>query len=142
MAFQYKIFRMIKITLLSNRHIVNKSNFSSLIRCKLKMKLLSIHQRSVYVSYKNTVCSCATLFLAATTFFAIVLPVYLIFLINPKVWLENVEIYEQPRVQFNYQYDLLAITEDNQIVSCSSLDYQIERFGRSDCLLIKVRIHL
>lgn len=88
------------------------------------MKLITFHDRPVSVSYKNALCSMASLFYIAITIVAVLIPFYLVILLIPRVWLESVLIWEQPSVQFKYQYNLVATRTDGQLVACSSFPYQ------------------
>lgn len=111
------------------------------------MKLITFHHRNVNVSYKNNLCSMASIFYLAITAAAIILPLFLVLLLTPRVALENVLIWEQPSVQFQYQYNIIGSRRaDEKTVACSSFPYQRtliddakERNTTKGCSAIKVR---
>lgn len=110
------------------------------------MKLITFHHRNVHVSYKNTVCSFASLFYIAITLLTIIIPIYLVLLLSPRVQLENSMIWEQPSVQFKYQYNFMGLLRtEHKAVACSSFPYQRfliddakERSAAIECSSIKV----
>ena len=85
------------------------------------MQLITFHQRHVNVSYKNSLCSLASLFYGATFLATVLVPLYLVLLLSPRVWQESVLLWEQPVLQFQYQYNVWATRADEVLVSCSSL---------------------
>ncbi|XP_059617058.1 uncharacterized protein LOC132261985 [Phlebotomus argentipes] len=87
------------------------------------MKLLTIHSKSVNISYKHSLCSFATLFVAITTLSALLIPFYIVIFANADLWHHTVTIYEQPNITFTYKYNFVAIRENEDIVACSSLPY-------------------
>lgn len=107
------------------------------------MKLLTVHHRNVAVSYKHKLCSCASVFVFIVTSCSVLVPLLLVFVISPRVWLENVMIWEQAQVQFNYQYNFVGFeTDTGKLVACTSFAYQKEVFEasgqRTSCSNIKV----
>lgn len=88
------------------------------------MKLITFHHRNVNVSYKNSLCSMASVFYLGITIAAVVIPLYLVLLLSPRVWLESVLIWEQPSVQFKYQYNFIGTRMDGKTVGCASFPYQ------------------
>uniref|UniRef100_A0A1B0DG49 Transmembrane protein 231 n=1 Tax=Phlebotomus papatasi TaxID=29031 RepID=A0A1B0DG49_PHLPP len=87
------------------------------------MKLLTIHSKSVNINYKHSLCSFATLFVAITTLSALLIPFYIVIFANTDLWHQTVTIYEQPNITFMYKYNFLAITENEEVVACSSVPY-------------------
>lgn len=111
------------------------------------MKLITFHHRNVNVQYKNALCSMSSVFYLAITLAAILIPLYLVLLLSPRVWLESVLIWEQPNVQFKYQYNFMGIRKDGKAVACSSFPYQRkiideakERNTTKGCSSIKVSL--
>lgn len=75
------------------------------------MKLLNLYNRKVSISYKHSFCSFAFLFVTILTVFTIVMPLYIVFSINHDLWFsqyQNKIVYEQPSINFQYKYILLA----------------------------------
>lgn len=111
------------------------------------MKLITFHRKNVHVSYKNSVCSFASLFFFAITLASIIIPFYIVMLLSPRVWSENVLLWEQPQVQFKYQYNFVGRLEDSkQVISCSSFPYQrslidsLDKNISKSCSSLKVRL--
>ncbi|XP_050079057.1 transmembrane protein 231 [Anopheles maculipalpis] len=92
------------------------------------MKLFSFYNKSVYIQYRNQLCSTTTIVVCALTVAAIIAPYYLLASIKPgELWDEQRAVYEQPRVKFLYEYLFLAEMEDpedrgSSIVTCSSFE--------------------
>lgn len=86
----------------------------------------------------------ASIFYLAITIAAILLPLYMVVLLSPRVWLENVLIWEQPTItQFKYLYNLIGTRVDEETVACSSFPYQrklieMARNSTKGCSSIKV----
>lgn len=98
------------------------------------MKLLTLYNKNVFISYKHSVCSFATLFSVISLIFVIVVPYFLICYINNDLWLQSHYIWEQPNVKFHYNYILMSEHNDNQIIVISSYDHlnaETEKFQTS-----------
>ncbi|XP_058447887.1 transmembrane protein 231 [Malaya genurostris] len=111
------------------------------------MKLLNLHRKSVYVLYRNRLCSFSTLAIAIVVLLTVILPCYVICFINPgALWDSYRLIYEQPKVDFTYRYLFLAEVkhpdgEGNEIITCSSFEaYNRLTDDREECSTIKVVI--
>ncbi|GAB0089075.1 hypothetical protein DMENIID0001_035540 [Sergentomyia squamirostris] len=87
------------------------------------MKLLTVHCKSVSISYKHSLCSFATLFVAITTLSALIIPFYIVIFANTDLWHQTVTIYEQPNITFTYKYNFFGIMDNDEIVACSSQSY-------------------
>lgn len=75
------------------------------------MKLLNLYSRKVSISYRHSICSFAAVYVAVLTTFAIVVPFYVVFSINGDLWATQYQhkmVYEQPVINFQYQYILMA----------------------------------
>lgn len=75
------------------------------------MKLLNLYSRKVSISYRHSICSFAAVYVAVLTTFAIVVPFYVVFSINGDLWATQHRykiVYEQPVINFQYQYILMA----------------------------------
>ncbi|XP_037044372.1 uncharacterized protein LOC119080230 isoform X2 [Bradysia coprophila] len=72
------------------------------------MKILTLYSTSVNTTYKNSICSCAALFVFLSTVFIVVAPIYLIIHISNDLWYQPKIFYEQPSVSFQYKYILMG----------------------------------
>ncbi|XP_035912910.1 uncharacterized protein LOC118512505 [Anopheles stephensi] len=92
------------------------------------MKLFSFYSKSVYIQYRNQLCSTTTIVVCALTVAAFIAPYYLLSSIKPgELWDHQRAVYEQPRVKFLYQYLFLAELENpddrvTSVVTCSSFE--------------------
>lgn len=91
------------------------------------MKFIPLHTTNTAIVYKNSLCSLASLLVMIFIALSVMLPVLLVSLLSPYSGIsESRVLYEQPRVQFNYQYifvastELAQDTEDASFVACSS----------------------
>lgn len=110
------------------------------------MALISLHRRYQYVDYQNRLCSLATFITLITIICAIFLPFLFIYKINNNKFVseDNLIIYEQPYVKFQYKYFLLIEnTLDDKLIACSSFEYINKLTNEIDsCSKIKVCIWL
>lgn len=87
------------------------------------MKIFTLHQRPIYINYKQSLCSFAAFFVFVTTLFTAIVPFYITYLIHHKSWHQQIVAYEQPNIQFKYNYIFLAeyinteYSNENQIES-------------------------
>jgi len=119
------------------------------------MGLLNLHNKNINIEYKNSLCSLTTLIICILTICVIVFPCLLIYYINYDLWINNINIYEQPKVNFKYQYIYIAETininnnyDDNvniqqinnsELITCSSYDYYNQMTNKyQKCTSIKV----
>lgn len=72
------------------------------------MKLLTLYNKNVSISYKHSVCSFAALFAAVSLIFVCTVPYYLVCYVNSDLWWQPHMVWEQPRVQFQYRYILMG----------------------------------
>uniref|UniRef100_A0A182RWA3 Transmembrane protein 231 n=1 Tax=Anopheles funestus TaxID=62324 RepID=A0A182RWA3_ANOFN len=92
------------------------------------MKLFSFYSKSVYIQYRNQLCSTTTIVVCALTVAAFFAPYYLLSYIKQgELWDQQRIVYEQPRVKFLYEYLFLAEMEDvdersSTVVTCSSFE--------------------
>ncbi|XP_030380548.1 uncharacterized protein LOC115628528 [Scaptodrosophila lebanonensis] len=92
------------------------------------MKFIPLHTTNTAIVYKNSLFSMATLMVLFFITLSVMLPVLLVSLLSPYSGIsESRVLYEQPQLQFTYQYIFVASTEptgDNEpaetLVSCSS----------------------
>lgn len=92
------------------------------------MKLLTLYNKNVFISYKHSVCSFATFFAGISLIFIVIVPLYMICYVNNNLWSQPYMVWEQPQVKFRYNYILLAEHQNidnnavNQIIVISSYD--------------------
>lgn len=72
------------------------------------MKLLTLYNKNVSISYKHSVCSFASLFAAVSLIFVCTVPYYFICYVNSDLWWQPHMIWEQPNVRFQYRYILMG----------------------------------
>lgn len=102
------------------------------------MKLLNVHRKEVHIVYKHSVCSCAAVSVFLISFLAVVLPIYLVYLINHDLWQLNKISHEQPFIKFAYQYLFVLEDNDNLIVCSSFNELNILTESHQRCGTIKV----
>nr|XP_040237950.2 transmembrane protein 231 [Anopheles coluzzii] len=93
------------------------------------MKLFNFYNKSVYIQYRNQLCSTTTVVVCALTLAAFAVPYYLLSSIRQgELWDQQRTVYEQPKMSFQYSYLFLAEMEDPEegratsasVVTCSS----------------------
>uniref|UniRef100_A0A182K3B4 Transmembrane protein 231 n=1 Tax=Anopheles christyi TaxID=43041 RepID=A0A182K3B4_9DIPT len=96
------------------------------------MKLFNFYNKSVYIQYRNQLCSTATFVVCALSVAAFAVPYYLLSSIRQgELWDQQRTVYEQPKMSFQYSYLFLAemvapdeeratTTTTTSIVTCSS----------------------
>ncbi|XP_022224490.2 transmembrane protein 231 [Drosophila obscura] len=94
------------------------------------MRFIPLHTTNTAIVYKNSLCSCASLFVLAFIALSVMLPVLLVSLLSPYSGIsESRVLYEQPNVAYNYQYIFVGSTEPGEdgeaesLVACSSFSY-------------------
>ena len=118
------------------------------------MKLLTLYQQNVFISYKHSICSFATLFTFIVGIFTVVMPFVVITSINSDLWHQSKIVFEQPFITFKYKYILLAEHELKQrqfgetenksfLVAWSSYDWYNELMKNwQGSVAIKVRVYI
>uniref|UniRef100_A0A182VSE7 Transmembrane protein 231 n=1 Tax=Anopheles minimus TaxID=112268 RepID=A0A182VSE7_9DIPT len=92
------------------------------------MKLFSFYNKSVYIQYRNQLCSTTTIVVCALTVAAFLAPYYLLSSIRQgELWDHQRIVYEQPKMKFLYEYLFVAEMEDpdersSTVVTCSSFE--------------------
>ncbi|XP_058056383.1 transmembrane protein 231 [Anopheles bellator] len=92
------------------------------------MKLFSFYNKSVFVQYRNQLCSTTTVAVCLLSLAAFVIPASVLFSVQRgKLWDQHHLVYEQPKVKFSYKYLFLAELEgggdrESSIVTCSSFE--------------------
>ncbi|KAH8392096.1 hypothetical protein KR215_000582 [Drosophila sulfurigaster] len=91
------------------------------------MKFIPLHTTNTAIVYKNSLCSLASLLVVVFIALSVMLPVLLVSLLSPYSGIsESRVLYEQPNVQFKYQYVFVANLATNEassspgFVACSS----------------------
>lgn len=72
------------------------------------MKILTLYSTSVKTTYKNSICSCAALFVLLSSVFIVIAPIYLIVYTSNDLWYQPKIFYEQPTISFQYKYILMG----------------------------------
>lgn len=83
------------------------------------MKLLTIYRKSVYITYKQNLCSFPSFAIIIFTIFTIVSPFLIVYTINYTIWTRDLIIYEKPDVNFQYQYLVFAYFGET-LLRCTS----------------------
>ena len=113
------------------QNILKKHRINIFRREKPKriMKLFNFYNKSVYIQYRNQLCSTTTVVVCALTLAAFAVPYYLLSSIRQgELWDQQRTVYEQPKMSFQYSYLFLAEMEDSEegratsasVVTCSS----------------------
>lgn len=91
------------------------------------MKFIPLHTTNTAIVYKNSLCSLASVFVLVFIALSVMIPVLLVSLLSPYSGIsESRVLYEQPNIQFNYQYIFVANTESTtdsgeiSFLACSS----------------------
>ncbi|KAH8377028.1 hypothetical protein KR093_002833 [Drosophila rubida] len=89
------------------------------------MKFIPLHTTNTAIVYKNSLCSLASLLVVVFIALSVMLPVLLVSLLSPYSGIsESRVLYEQPNVQFKYQYIFVANMEkgnsSSSFIACSS----------------------
>uniref|UniRef100_A0A182P4K1 Transmembrane protein 231 n=1 Tax=Anopheles epiroticus TaxID=199890 RepID=A0A182P4K1_9DIPT len=91
------------------------------------MKLFSFYNKSIYIQYRNQLCSTTTFVVCALSVAAFVAPYYLLSSIkHGELWDQHRTVYEQPKMAFQYSYLFLAEMDQPEegraptVVTCSS----------------------
>ncbi|XP_002052919.3 transmembrane protein 231 [Drosophila virilis] len=93
------------------------------------MKFIPLHTTNTSIVYKNSLCSLASLLVLVFIALSVMLPVLLVSLLSPYSGIsESRMLYEQPVVQFKYQYIFVANMEsklenatlEESFLGCSS----------------------
>lgn len=105
------------------------------------MKFIPLHTTNTAIVYKNSLCSFASLLVLAFIALSVMLPVLLVSLLSPYSGIsESRVLYEQPNVEFNYEYIFVGTTdqgeyeEEESLVACSSFSQfnaQMESYTNS-----------
>lgn len=113
------------------------------------MKLITLHKRTAYIQYKNTICSWTASFVFLSIILTIWFPYYLAFHLFSDVWSQNKIIYEQPDIRFQYKYIFVAELEPTETenldgftsssIACTSYSF-LNQFSDTypDCSTIRV----
>jgi hypothetical protein len=106
------------------------------------MTLISLYRRYQFVDYQNRLCSTASFITFLIIICAIFSPFLFIYKINNNKFVsnDNLIIYEQPYIKFQYKYLLLIEnTLDDKLIACSSFEYLNKlTSGIDSCSKIKV----
>ncbi|KAH8246481.1 hypothetical protein KR038_001997 [Drosophila bunnanda] len=89
------------------------------------MRFIPLHTTNTAIVYKNSLCSFASLIVLAFIALSVMIPVLLVSLLSPYSGIsESRVLYEQPNVEFTYQYIFVGTTEEDGeqelAVACSS----------------------
>ncbi|KAH8298102.1 hypothetical protein KR018_006829 [Drosophila ironensis] len=91
------------------------------------MKFIPLHTTNTAIVYKNSLCSFASLLVLAFVALSVMIPVLLVSLLSPYSGIsESRVLYEQPVVEFSYQYIFVGTTEPREegepesLVACST----------------------
>ncbi|XP_017132611.1 transmembrane protein 231 [Drosophila elegans] len=91
------------------------------------MRFIPLHTTNTAIVYKNSLCSFASLLVLAFVALSVMLPVLLVSLLSPYSGISESRIlYEQPNVEFTYEYIFVGTTEpgeyeeEESLVACSS----------------------
>lgn len=84
------------------------------------MKLLTLYNKKVFISYKHSVCSFATFFTFIVTVFTVVVPFYVVLYVNGDLWMQPKFTNEYPKVTFQYRF--LMINEHNMLANFGGTD--------------------
>ncbi|KAL7741184.1 hypothetical protein ACLKA6_018208 [Drosophila palustris] len=105
------------------------------------MKFIPLHTTNTAIVYKNSLCSLASLMVLVFIALSVMLPVLLVSLLSPYSGIsESRVLYEQPNIQFSYQYIFVANTEstaengESPFLACSSFgnfNARIQKFTNS-----------
>lgn len=120
------------------------------------MKLFIVHRKNVYTNYKQSLCSFAAVFVIIVTVFSVIVPFYITFSLYHDTWPQQKIIYEQPDIQFKYNYIFLAehiniqVSNENLMenvipivstksLACNSYKYLIDTLDvNPECSIVKV----
>ncbi|EDW03832.1 uncharacterized protein LOC6562947 [Drosophila grimshawi] len=108
------------------------------------MKFIPLHTTNTAIIYKNSLCSLASLLVLIFIALSVMLPILLVSLLSPYSGIsESRVLFEQPKVQFSYQYIFVGHTEDATLIACSSFGNFNARLGNStqNCEAIKYWTH-
>ncbi|KAH8366503.1 hypothetical protein KR084_012443 [Drosophila pseudotakahashii] len=105
------------------------------------MRFIPLHTTNTSIVYKNSLCSFASLLVLAFIALSVMLPVLLVSFLSPYSGIsESRVLYEQPNVEFTYQYIFVGTTEpgeleeEESLVACSSFsnfNAQMESYTNS-----------
>ncbi|XP_017082513.1 transmembrane protein 231 [Drosophila eugracilis] len=105
------------------------------------MRFIPLHTTNTAIVYKNSLCSFASLLVLAFIALSVMLPVLLVSMLSPYSGIsESRVLYEQPMVQFTYEYIFVGTTEageyeeEESLIACSTFsnfNAQMERYTNS-----------
>lgn len=93
--------------------------FRAIISFHTAMKILTLYSTSVQTTYKNSICSCAAVFVFLSSVFIVIAPMYLIVYTSNDLWYQPKIFYEQPTISFQYKYILMGEHDS----SVDNIDY-------------------